>query len=247
MELRTSCHLAFTCDTVLFLQHYWSLWCEDGLQCEIMWLWLYVYIITRTNKFMGICRDIALEPKHKVFLSHNDAQRDFVESLSVDLERHDRYPFLLDKLSSLQMVSPLSFEAIDQCYVGVVILSDGFFTSKRPMMELVYMLDKLEKGKSFFHILPVFYSISAEQFVINQSRWLSCWKEWARQDKRVNVEKCEAALKHIRSRNGLTNRGDGEVSFREAIVGEICRLVPAETRFDDSHFKGRSRICKAST
>ena len=44
-----------------------------------------------------VCSEHVLEPKHKVFLSHSGAQKDFVEQLCVDLQRLDRYPFI-DKL-----------------------------------------------------------------------------------------------------------------------------------------------------
>lgn len=214
--------------------------------------------IPRTNKLMGICRDIALESKHKVFISHSGRQKAFAESLCVELERSYRFPFFDPYQSgSLPMgvsFPRLIFQAIKQCYVGVVILSDEFCTAKWPMMELVAMydrvLDEATNGKSFFKIMPIFLRTSKKEFADpkNWSRWLSRWHDLAMVNpKSVNVKKWEAALKYLQSVNGLVYDGGSEFRFQQVIVDEICRVVPAEISFDVSHFQGRSRICNVST
>ena len=86
-----------------------------------------------------------------MFLSHSGAQKDFVEQLCVDLQRWDRYPFF-DKLrSSLPIGERFPkriFDAIEQCPVGVVVLSEEFFMSKWPMLELHAMVKKHKESKS---------------------------------------------------------------------------------------------------
>ncbi|KAG0620243.1 hypothetical protein M758_4G201100 [Ceratodon purpureus] len=70
-----------------------------------------------------------LEHKHKIFLSHSGAQKDFVEQLCIDLEGCDRYPFFDKRQCSLPIgeeFPKLIFDAIRQCQVGVVILSEDF-------------------------------------------------------------------------------------------------------------------------
>jgi hypothetical protein len=76
-----------------------------------------------------VCSDQSLESKHKVFLSHSGAQKDFVEHLCVDLERCDRYPFFDKRRNSFRIgekFPKLIFDAIEQCWVAVVVLSESF-------------------------------------------------------------------------------------------------------------------------
>ncbi|KAG0598288.1 hypothetical protein M758_12G061400 [Ceratodon purpureus] len=192
-----------------------------------------------------------LESKHKVFLSHSGVQKDFVEQLCVDLERCDRFPFF-DKLQSSipigEKFPKLIFDAIEQCQVGVVILSEDFFMkSKWPMLELNAMIKKLARHNSRITIIPVFYQISIEAFknTKNHSRWILQWKKWASIDKRINVEEWKEVLRVMEAINSIVaKKGISDVSLREVIVAEICRLVPLETRYDNSHIQGCSRICK---
>ena len=100
-----------------------------------------------------MCRD------HKVFLSHSSAQKGFVEQLCVDLERCDRHPFFDKRHSSLPFGAnfpQLIFQAIQQCQVGVLVLSQDYFTcTKWPMLELVAMA-KFKLQNPHFIILPIF-------------------------------------------------------------------------------------------
>ena len=200
-----------------------------------------------------VCSEYVLESKHKVFLSHSGAQKDFVEQLCVDLERCDRYPFF-DKLrSSLptgEKFPKLIFDAIKQCQVGVLVLSEDFFMrSKWPMLELNAMVKEFEKPNSSMKIIPVFYKISVNALKDpkNHVRWTSQWVKWAHndRDKRIDVEEWKRVLRVIGSINGMVSKeGVSDVKFREAVVEEVCGLVCSEIRWDDSHVQGRSRICK---
>ncbi|KAG0627855.1 hypothetical protein M758_2G233100 [Ceratodon purpureus] len=197
--------------------------------------------------------DVALQAKHKIFLSHSGSQKGFVEHLCVELEGCYRFPFFDKRRESLPIGEDFPrhiFYAIRQCDVGVVILSDEFITSKWPMMELVAMhervLDEVEKGKSKFKVIPVFFKTLPKDLNDRAkcSEWLSCWQELGKKNrKRVEVGEWEAALKYLRKLNGVVYEGFGEVKFMKEIVNEICKVVPAEIKMEDSHIQGRSRIC----
>lgn len=198
-----------------------------------------------------MCRNEAvLEAKHKVFLSHSGAQKAFVEQLCLDLERCDRYPFFDKRRHSLgigEHFPNVIFRAIRQCQVAVLILSEEFFTrTKWPMLEMAGMVES-KKQNPILVIMPVFLGISREQCrnVDNHSRWMSVWRKWAQVDSRINVKEWEEALSLFGPTNALTyNDTLGEVKFREEIVEAICERVRPETRWDDSHVRGRTRLCK---
>ena len=183
-----------------------------------------------------------------MFLSHSGAQKSFVEQLCVDLERCDRYPFFDRRRYSLPIgenFPKLIFEAIEHCEVGVVILSEEFFTrSKWPMLELVAMTKNSQKNK--LKIIPVFLSISLEQVkdAKNQKNWQSVWRGWKQKDKRIDIEGWCEALKALGPINSLVFDGANEVSFRKKIVEAVCDVVLPEARWKDSHVQGRLRLCK---
>ncbi|KAG0604044.1 hypothetical protein M758_10G140000 [Ceratodon purpureus] len=191
-----------------------------------------------------------LEPKHKVFLSHSGAQKDFAEQLCVDLETFDRYPFFDKRRSSLPIGEgfvKLIFDAIQQCHIGVLILSKDFFTkTKWPMIELVAMVKELEKPDSKIKIIPVFYHISRQDYVdiSNRNQWVLQWEEWANEDKRICVEEWKIALAVLKGINSLVINGIGEVKARKLIVDAVCELLLPETRWDDSHVEGKLRLCE---
>ncbi|KAG0553984.1 hypothetical protein KC19_12G053800 [Ceratodon purpureus] len=192
-----------------------------------------------------------LETKHKVFLSHCGAQKDFVEQLCVDLERCDRYPFFDKRRSSLpigEKFPKFIFDAIEQCRVGVVVLSKEFFTkSKWPMLELNAMVKESKKLSSRIKIIPIFYLISVAEFkdIEIQKQWIIQWQKWSEKDNRIKVEEWKDALKVLATIHSLViKKGCGDVQFREEIVMEVCGLVTPETRWDDSHVQGRSRSCE---
>ncbi|KAG0588944.1 hypothetical protein KC19_2G280600 [Ceratodon purpureus] len=207
----------------------------------------------RINGSMDDGKDVALQPKHKVFLSHSGFQKGFVEHLCGELEGCYRFPFFDKRRESLPVGEDFSrhiFDAIRQCDVGVVILSDEFITSKWPMMELVAMhervLDEMEKGKSNFKVIPVFLRTSPKDLddYDKCNEWFSCWQKLAKDNpKRVQIEKWGVALKYLRKLNGVVYERFGEVKLVKEIVDEICKVVPPEIKMEDSHIQGRSRIC----
>ena len=204
---------------------------------------------------LGTCGDddrgVALDSKYKVFVNHSGAQKPFVEHLCEQLERHWRFAFFNkchERLPTGKYFPHLIFQTIQQCYVGVVILSEEFFTSKWSMMELLAMVEEVERGNSKFKIIPVFFHISCEEFYdpINRTPWISCWQELASDEKnkeRIVVDKWEAALdlEYLMPVNGLVYDGSNELSFEKVVVDAVCAIVPAETQFATT-----SRMCKVS-
>ena len=166
----------------------------------------------------------------------------------MDFERRDRYPFFDIRHHSLPIgknFPKLIFEAIEQCEVGVVILSNEFFTqSKWPMLELVAMT----KNPKLI-IIPVYFGVSLKQIrdPKQQKEWTSIWHSWAKKAKKgrgIDIEEWCGALKSLGPINSLFYDGISEVSFRDKIATAVCDIVLPETKFEDSHMQGRSRMCK---
>jgi hypothetical protein len=194
-----------------------------------------------------------LETKHKIFLSHSGAQKSFVADLCADLMRRDRHPFFDRLRSSLPIGDKfpnLIFDAIEQCEVGVVVISEEFFIrSKWPMLELVAMVEESKKPNGRIQIIPVFYSISRDRCgdPIVQAKWMTkYWKKWEKNDRKmIDLKKWKSALQVFGSRTGLFKKAgmlDGEL--RAEIVEAVCMKVLPETRWDDSSVEGKTRLCQ---
>ena len=159
------------------------------------------------------------------------------------------YPFFDQRQDSLppgENIPTLIFDAVKKCRVGVVILSEEYFTrTKWPMLELVAMVNsKLENTELI--IIPVFLGISREQCrdVMNQRRWKGVWDGWASFDSRIDVEEWLRALEIFGPTKGICFDGLSEVKCRQEIVDAIRRLVPTtSSMWNDSNIQGRSRFC----
>ena len=177
-----------------------------------------------------------------VFLSHSGQQKAFAERLCVALEQCYLHSFFDKRDDSLPIGENFAeriFEATKQCHVGMVILSDKFFTSKWPMMELVAKVEETRKRN--FTIIPVFFGISLEEFDApkNCNRWLLEWHELAKNNpRRVEVEKWEAAVRYLCPIKGLVYDGLSDLSLEKKIVDEICDIIPSTIRLNDVHIQG---------
>ena len=187
------------------------------------------------------------EPKHKVFLSHSGAQKDFVDQLCVDLERVSYIPFFDIRHASLEKGAPFAdriFDAIRECRLFVVVLSEDFFTkTKWPMMELAAAVAVHSRNPNLT-ILPLFFKISVPEFKAeeNRSKWFKCWEGWA--SERIDVTKWKEALKVVGKLNGISLPVNmGEVEYRKLIVETVCRICPNSV-FDVSRVVGRERFCQ---
>lgn len=114
--------------------------------------------------------------------------------LCIDLERCDRYPFFNKRQTSLRVglkFPKLLFAAIQHCEVGVVVLSDEFFTkTKWPMLELVEMVRISKNLDVSMNIVLVFFHISREECCKQETQeiWISKWEEWAKTDETINID-----------------------------------------------------------
>ena len=189
------------------------------------------------------------EPKHKVFLCHSGAQKDFVDQLCVDLERVSYIPFFDRRHESLEkgatFPDPL-FDAIRKCRLFVLVLSEDFFTkTKWPMMELAAAVAAQSENPNL-KLLPLFFKISVPEFKVEERRaiWFKRWTDWASETSRIDVTKWKEALKVVEVWSGIEfPAGKGEVEYRKLIVDTVCRICPNRV-FDVSRVVGRERFCK---
>jgi hypothetical protein len=202
-----------------------------------------------------MCSDHVLQPKHKIFLSHSGSQKSFVADLYADLKRRDRHSFF-DIVESCLPIGEkfpnLIFDAIKQCQVGVVVLSEEIFTkTKWPMLELMAMFEESKKPDRRINIIPIFYTISREMCCNPsvQAKWMTNdWKKWEEEDKaRIDLVKWKGALSIFGSRTGIVMK-DGMLDrdLRAKIVEAICKEVLSEASWDDSHVAGKTRLCRVS-
>jgi hypothetical protein len=191
--------------------------------------------------------------KHKIFLSHAGAQKDFVEQLCEDLEaRGYFYPFFDRREQSLPKgkdFAPLIKEAAQLCEVAVVVLSEEFLCSKWPMIELAEFYAAQQAGNQRLNMLPLFYKLSVDD-LRDQSierRWMPKWREYANDDKRIDLAKWSAAVRALRKVNGVIfhKKAMSEVAYRKDVVRSIFRLSPPELLYGSSRdMLGYSRICQ---
>ena len=198
-------------------------------------------------------RSPKFQPKHKIFLSHSGAQKDFVRQLCKDLEAETYFPFFDQRSSSLlkgKKFAPEIIAAAQQCNVAVVVLSEEYLTSKWPMLELVEFVKAMKSGDNpKLELFPLFYKISVDDLSAKsfEQRWKYAWANIAKDDPdRFNLSWCTKALRELRGSNGLKFQDFqySEVSYREAIVKEISLLLPPDLLDDTSDVIGYDRLCK---
>ncbi|KAG0584042.1 hypothetical protein KC19_3G180900 [Ceratodon purpureus] len=203
----------------------------------------------RSNE--GIGDDPILYSCHKIFLSHSGAQKDFVEQLCQDLEKRYHFPFFDKRPSSLpkgERFPELILKAARQCQMAVIVISEEYFMSKWPMIELHAFVQARLGSNSKLKILPLFYKLLVDEFRNEERRkqWFGVWKDWAKVDPRINVDEWKDSLKILASFNGIEHDGDLRAieAYRENIVLNICNEVSSEIQWDDSHVRGRSNLCQ---
>jgi hypothetical protein len=169
------------------------------------------------------------------------------------LEQRGHNPFF-DKLpSSLpkgEKLPELILKAAQLCEMAVVVVSEEYFMSKWPMIELHAFVQAIKKkSNTKLKSLPLFYGLSVGEFLDEkrQKRWFQEWKKWAKDDpkKQINVGEWKEALELLRSYNGISyNRELQEiVPYQNDIVSHICDLISPDIKWYDSHVQGKSNIC----
>ncbi|KAG0627336.1 hypothetical protein M758_2G192700 [Ceratodon purpureus] len=200
--------------------------------------------------------------KHKIFLSHSGAEKNFVEQLCKDLEATGySFPFFDQRSHSLPKgkdFAALILEAAKLCHVGVVVLSETFLTSKWPMIELGKFHEAKKSENSSLNMLPLFFKLSVED-LDEQSvseRWMPKWQEYATTDKRIDVTLWRDAVLALPKVNGLifeeprarhkSSTGiRSEVEYRSAIVQAILRLSSPDLLYGSSeNMVGYNRLCE---
>ncbi|KAG0606381.1 hypothetical protein M758_9G136500 [Ceratodon purpureus] len=194
------------------------------------------------------------QPKHKIFLSHSGAQKYFVENLCKALEDHHRFPFLDIRPRCLpkgERFPQHIFEAAQQCSLAVVVVSEEYFTSKWPMLELVEFVRAQKSGRNpNLKILPLFTALSVSEFSdqTRQDGWFRKWAEWAEDDlsMRINAADYKEALKEVKAFNGMQFHQDMRklATYQKHVVRMICQLVSPDVKWYDAHVQGGSNICE---
>ena len=194
---------------------------------------------------------VLLKAYHKIFLSHSGAQKEFVDQLCVDLESRHRFPFFDRRPSSLpkgEMFPGHIKAAVAQCEMMVVVVSEEYFTSKWPMIELNGFVQASKGKDNLKKILPLFYGLNVKEFSESdkQKKWFTKWEEMAKDDNRIEVDEWKESLKGLPAFNGLVyDRHLKEVvAYRKEIVSNICKAIPSCNRYDESHVQGRSKLCQ---
>lgn len=186
-----------------------------------------------------------LLPKHLIFLSHSGQEKPFVQWLNEALQREHQSPFFdqnKDSLPTGQRFPELIIKAAEQCRVAVIVLSEGYLTSKWPMLELVEFHQSMKKGNKIT-LLPVFYKLTPDR--IESPKWTKAWVELFKQDEEL-VKKCKDAVHALKAINGLIfeKYGKDDVKYTKDVVDEIRRLCPSPLLFDTSDMQGCDRLCK---
>jgi hypothetical protein len=195
-------------------------------------------------------KDPILLPCHKIFLSHSGAQKEFVGQLCVDLERCHRFPFFDKRPSSLpkgERFPNLIKDAVARCKMMVVVVSEEYFSSKWPMIELNGFMQATKKDPNL-KILPVFFELNVEEFSDSRRRkkWFKKWETMAKADDRIKVAEWKESLKLLGAFNGLVYERHSKevVAYRQEIVSNICKAIPPDIKYDESHVQGRSKLCE---
>ncbi|KAG0575671.1 hypothetical protein KC19_5G022200 [Ceratodon purpureus] len=199
--------------------------------------------------------DPLIECKHRIFLSHSGAQKDFVEILCEALENHGRFPFFDRRHSSLpkgESFPERILAAARQCQMGVVVVSEEYFMSKWPMIELdAFVQTRLkqeeQQSETKLKILPLFYKLSLAEFENEERRaaWYSKWEDLAKEDKRINISSWKDSLRQLKRFNGIEyHHNMSLMAYRDEIKDSICNEVPPDVKWDDSHVQGGAKLCQ---
>ncbi|KAG0617225.1 hypothetical protein M758_5G174500 [Ceratodon purpureus] len=195
--------------------------------------------------------------KHTIFLSHSGNEKAFAEQLCEDLKRMNHYPFFdqdSDSLPKGDRFPSLIFSAVEQCLLAVVVLSEGYLSSKWPMLELSTFVKSMKGGNPNLKLFPVFYKLSPSDITEKKVKktWTKSWKTLVLEGK-VSAEEISSwsdAVLELRAFNGLEFSklyGTSEVKYRAAVVEEICNNVPPLMKYKTDDIRGCDRLCEITS
>lgn len=190
------------------------------------------------------------EQKYSIFLSQSGAQKPFVRRVRNALVRNAYLPFFDEDPDCLPKGEPFVQKIKDASQltdVAVVVLSDEFFKSKWPMIELAIFI-KEQRRRSLpeckeLKILPLLMGLSVEEFRNPERRisWLTEWKGLGTTD--IVVSEWEGAVKVLGSHNGLEYwKYKNEEDYIDSVVSNFFKLVPPDLKWEDTDVKGKSKL-----
>jgi len=141
----------------------------------------------------------------------------------------------------------------------IVVVSDEYFMSKWPMIELSAFVQahklhhECKSSTNGPKILPLFYGLLVGDLenATMQKKWFERWETLAKADPRnqIIVSDWKYALDVLRSFNGLPYDKNLKeiVAYEEKIVSYVCKTISPNIRFDDFDLQGKSNILKVMT
>lgn len=114
--------------------------------------------------------------------------------------------------------------------VGVVLITEDFFTRKWPMTELVAFVDSHEKNPAM-RILPLFYKMNAGEVgnYLRQGTWEEAWTRMSSNGNHpIPVEQCRNAVKKLCETYGIEyvayNRGHDK-EYIKLILKDVGKIL----------------------
>jgi hypothetical protein len=193
-----------------------------------------------------------LMPEHTIFLSHSGQEKSFVEQLCEDLKCVNHSPFFdqdSDSLPKGERFASLIFQAAEQCWLAVIVLSKGYLTSKWPMLELSVFVKSRKTNNPRLKLFPLFYKLSPSELDAKMMiEWVKSWTAMV-EDGQVQAEEMASwsdAVKDLRAFNGVdfSMYANSEVKYRAAVVDEICKCVSPIVKHNTDHIRGYQRLCE---
>ena len=155
-----------------------------------------------------------------------------------------------DSLPLGEKFADIIFQASKQCQLAIVVVSDNFFMSKWPMLELASFVEAKNGVNPEMKILPLFYKLTIDQFQDLERRmvWFERWERLKKSDARLDILSWKNALRVLGGHNGVVHWGPvhKEHEYIESIVQTVFRSVPPDVLYVDSHVKGGTQLCNVS-
>ena len=188
-----------------------------------------------------------------MFLSHSRKDRAFVSHLDHRLRSVHLYPFFDVREKSWPLGEELAhilLQASKQCQLAIVVVSDNFFMSKWPMLELASFVEAKNGCNPEMKILPLFYKLTIAQLKDpeRQRVWFEKWERLKESDERLDILSWKGAVRVLGGQKGAVFCGTGqnEDEYIESIVQMVFKSVPPDVLYVDSHVKGGMQLCKVS-
>jgi hypothetical protein len=207
-----------------------------------------------------LCWKIYEVTSHPVrfFLSHAGGKdkngKNFPDILYKELKSTWRYKFNLIKVFFDRESLPIAEEfpeqiqqELDRTQVGVVIITEEFFQSPWPMIELRSFVDsKNSHPKGERKILPLFYRLSADEVKagLRARSWDEKWRQMSTDKHPVNVQEYREAVAALCNTTGIeyNARNNGhDLDYIKKTLKEVVKIS------DELRSRHRRTCCKSAT